>query len=101
MHHTWLTFRRACQRLTCTLHRGIEFCLNQRPATRRHARHANLLAGDGRCQTSGACAHMQDPADAGAVPAVQQLFGVETQSRLVCEESGEAIEEGNTLYELK
>ncbi len=44
---------------------------------------------------------MQDPADAGAIPAVQQLFGVETQSRLVCEESGEAIEEGNTLYELK
>ncbi len=44
---------------------------------------------------------MQDPADAGAVPAVQQLFGVETQSRLVCEESGEAIEETGTLYELK
>lgn len=44
---------------------------------------------------------MQDPADAGAVPAVQQLFGVETQSRLVCEESGEAIEESGTIFELK
>ncbi|CAL8463183.1 g2717 [Coccomyxa elongata] len=44
---------------------------------------------------------LKDPADAGAVPAVQQLFGVETQSRLVCEESGEAIEETGTLYELK
>lgn len=46
-----------------------------------------------------ACA--QDPADADADPAVQQLFGVGLQSRLVCEESGEAIEEGSTVYELK
>ena len=43
-----------------------------------------------------ACA--QDPADADAV---QQLFGVGLQSRLVCEESGEAIEEGSTVYDLK
>lgn len=46
-----------------------------------------------------ACA--QDPADADAESAVQQLFGVGLQSRLVCEESGEAIEEGSTVYELK
>ncbi|KAK9908278.1 hypothetical protein WJX75_005397 [Coccomyxa subellipsoidea] len=44
---------------------------------------------------------LKDPADADAESAVQQLFGVGLQSRLVCEESGEAIEEGSTVYELK
>ena len=44
---------------------------------------------------------MQDPSNAAADPVVQRLFGVGLHTRLVCEESGEAIEEDATAYELK
>lgn len=44
---------------------------------------------------------MQEPAEASGDPAVQRLFGVGMHTRLVCEESGEAIEEDTNVYELK
>ena len=53
---------------------------------------------------SSVCACMQDDSKAeGAADAalVQQLFGVGLHTRLVCEESGEAIEESSTAYQVK
>jgi len=44
---------------------------------------------------------IQDPAEASGDPVVQRLFGVGMHTRLVCEESGEAIEEDTNVYELK
>ncbi len=32
---------------------------------------------------------------------IQKLFGLGLHTRLVCDESGEAIEEDNSVYELK
>ena len=34
-------------------------------------------------------------------PVVERLFGVGLHTRLVCEESGEALEEGSTAYQLR
>lgn len=44
---------------------------------------------------------MQDGAEADSDPVIQKLFGVGLHARLVCEESGEAIEEDTSVYELK
>ena len=57
----------------------------------------------GRADLPRACC-MQDgsKAEAGAGAAlVERLFGVGLHTRLVCEESREAAEEGSTAYQLK